>query len=170
MTGLSAWGEVTMMMGHGQTQRNSKRMMRGRLLATFVLLGALAATSTGCRTDSDNIKAWASKSQGPRKLVAVLTHDKYAMDLRVDAALTLISMKPRGGRRIGIQGTDEQPGLIDALAQMQPAARGAVVTRLVPKLEAEMKAPLPSAQAGQAVADPTIPYKDAAFALLTHDD
>lgn len=144
-------------------------MVRGRLLSTFVLLGALAAT-TACRTDTGNIKAWASKSQGPRKLVAVLTHDKYAMDLRVDAALTLISMKPRGGRRIGIQGTDEQPGLIDALAQMQPAARGAVVTRLVPKLEAEMKAPLPSAQAGQAVADPTIPYKDAAFALLTHDD
>ena len=33
-----------------------------------------------------------------------------------------------------------------------------------------MQKPLPSAQAGQAVADPTIPYKDAAFALLTHED
>jgi hypothetical protein len=145
-------------------------MVRGRFLSTFVLLGALAAGATACRTDSGNIKAWASKSQGPRKLVAVLTHEKYAMDLRVEAALTLVSMKPRGGRRIGIQGTDEQPGLIDALAQMQPAARGAIVTRLVPKLEEEMQKPLPAAQAGQAVADPTIPYKDAAFALLTHED
>ncbi|HEY6077781.1 MAG TPA: hypothetical protein VIW29_03215 [Polyangiaceae bacterium] len=145
-------------------------MVRGRLLSTCVLLGALAASTTACRTDSANIKAWASKSQGPRKLVAVLTHEKYAMDLRVEAALTLVSMKPRGGRRIGIQGTDEQPGLIDALSQMQPAARGAIVTRLVPKLEEEMKQPLPPAQAGLAVADPTIPYKDAAFALLTHED
>jgi HEAT repeat protein len=145
-------------------------MMRGRLIPTFVLLGALAATSAGCRTDSGNIKAWASKSQGPRKLVAVLTHDKYAIDLRIEAALTLVSMKPRGGRRIGIQGTDEQPGLIDALATMQPAARSTIVTRLVPKLEEEMLKPLPAAQAGQGVADPTIPYKDAAFALLTHDD
>jgi HEAT repeat protein len=146
-------------------------MMRGRFFPACVLLGALAANTTACRTDSDNIKAWASKSQGPRKLVAVLTHDnKYPMDLRVEAALTLVSMKPRGGRRIGIQGNDDQPGLIDALAQMQPAARSAVVARLVPKLQEEMTKPLPSAQAGQAVADPTIPYKDAAFALLTHED
>jgi hypothetical protein len=144
-------------------------MKAGRLLRAAVLVGALS-TTTACRTDSDNIRAWASKSQGPRKLVAVLTHEKYAMDLRIEAALTLISMKPRGGRRIGIQGTDEQPGLIDALTQMPPAARSAIVTRLVPKLQEEMQKPLPPAQAGQAVADPTIPYKDAAFALLTHDD
>jgi hypothetical protein len=145
-------------------------MMRGRLLPTFVLLGALAAVASGCRTDEGNIKAWATKSQGPRKLVAVLTHEKYPLDLRIEAALTLVSMKPRGGRRIGIQGTDEQPGLIDALAQMPPAARSTIVSRLVPKLQEEMLKPLPPTQAGQAVADPTIPYKDAAFALLTHED
>src|SRR4029077_9562563 len=106
-----AQGRRNTMMGHSQTQRNSKRMMRGRLLPTFVLLGALAATSAGCRTDTANIQAWGSKSQGPKKLVAVLTHEKYSTDLRIEAALMLISMKPRGGRRIGIQGTDEQPGL-----------------------------------------------------------
>src|SRR5215212_6170793 len=133
MAGLLAQGRRNTMMGHGQTQRNSKRMMRARLLPTFVLLGALAATSAGCRTDSGNIQAWGSKSQGPKKLVAVLTHEKYPTDLRIEAALMLVSMKPRGGRRIGIQGTDEQPGLIDALAQMQPAARNTIVTRLVPK-------------------------------------
>ena len=145
-------------------------MMRARLIPTFVLLGALSVAATGCRTDSTNIEAWGRKSQGPKKLVAVLTHEKYPIDLRIEAALMLVSMKPRGGRRIGIQGTDEQPGLIDALAQMQPAARHAVVTRLVPKLQEEMLKPLPPTQAGVAVADPTIPYKDAAFALLTHDD
>jgi hypothetical protein len=145
-------------------------MMRARLIPTFVLLGALSVAATGCRTDSTNIEAWGRKSQGPKKLVAVLTHEKYPIDLRIEAALMLVSMKPRGGRRIGIQGTDEQPGLIDALAQMQPAARHAIVSRLVPKLQEEMLKPLPPTQAGVAVADPTIPYKDAAFALLTHDD
>ncbi len=144
-------------------------MMRGRFLPGCVLLGALALSTVACRTDSDNIKAWASKSQGPRKLVAVLTHDKYPMDLRIEAALTLVSMKPRGGRRVGIQGTDDQPGLIDALSQMQPAARNAIVQKLVPKLQEEMVKPLPPTQAGVAVTDPTVPYKDAAFALLTHD-
>src|SRR4051812_44028338 len=171
MAGLSAQGRRNTMTGHRETQRNPKGMMPGRFLPAIVLFGALCATATtGCRTDSGNIKAWASKSQGPRKLVAVLTHEKYPIDLRIEAALTLISMKPRGGRRIGIQGTDEQPGLIDALAQMQPAPRSAIVTRLVPKLQEEMLKPLPAAQAGQAVVDQTIPYKDAAFALLTHDD
>jgi hypothetical protein len=170
MTGLSGAGAKNIMMGHGQTQRNSKRMMRARLLPTCVLLGALAVAGTGCRTDSANIQAWGSKSQGPRKLVAVVTHEKYPIDLRIEAALMLVSMKPRGGRRIGIQGTDEQPGLIEALAQMQPAARTAIVSRLVPKLQEEMLKPLPPTQAGVAVADPTIPYKDAAFALLTHDE
>jgi len=145
-------------------------MMRGRLLPSLVLLGALFSAATGCRTDTGNIEAWGSKSQGPRKLVSVLTHDKYSTDLRIEAALMLVSMKPRGGRRIGIQGTDEQPGLIDALAQMPPAARTTIVARLVPKLEEEMLKPLPATQAGVAVADPTIPYKDAAFALLTFDD
>lgn len=170
MAGLSGAGAKNTMMGHGQTQRNSKRMMRPRFLPAFVLLGALAATSVACRTDSGNIQAWGSKSQGPRKLVAVLTHEKYPTDLRIEAAMMLVSMKPRGGRRIGIQGNDEQPGLIDALAQMQPAARNAIVARLVPKLQEEMLKPLPTAQAGVAVADPSVPYKDAAFALLTHDD
>lgn len=170
MAGLSGAGAKNTMMGHGQTQRNSKRMMRARLIPTFVILGALAAAATGCRTDSDNIEAWGRKSQGPKKLVAVLTHEKYPTELRIEAALMLVSMKPRGGRRIGIQGTDEQPGLIDALAQMQPAARTAIVSRLVPKLQEEMLKPLPATQAGVAVADHTIPYKDAAFALLTHED
>ena len=144
MAGLSGAGAKNTMMGLGQTQRNSKRMMRARLIPTFVLLAALAATNAGCRTDSGNIQAWGSKSQGPRKLVAVLTHEKYPTELRIEAALMLVSMKPRGGRRIGIQGTDEQPGLIDALAQMQPASRTAIVARLVPKLQEEMLKPLPA--------------------------
>ena len=158
-------GEVSDMTGQktkGTTQR------RRSAVGAFVLSMALGLA--GCRTDGGDVERWANTAQGPRKLVAVLTHDKYPTDLRIEAAMMLVSMKPRGGRRIGIQGTDEQPGLIDALAQMQPASRTAIVTRLVPKLQQEMLKPLPAAQAGVAVADLTVPYKDAAFALLTHDD
>jgi hypothetical protein len=42
---------------------------------------------------------------------------------------------------------------------------------MIPKLEEEMRKPPPKAQAGQpAPADPTFPYKDAAFALLTQSE
>src|SRR5688572_7352832 len=114
----------------------SRRTPRTTLLGALVL--AFGIGLTGCRTGSDDIERWANTSQGPRKLVAVLTHDKYPMELRLEAALTLVRMKPRGGRRIGIQGTDEQPGLIGALTHMDPASRGAIVAQLVPALTTEI--------------------------------
>ena len=100
------------------------------LVSTFALAGAVA----GCRTTKEDVERWANTTQGPRKLVAVLTHEKYPIELRVEAALTLIRMKPRGGRRVGIQGTDDQPGLIDALASMPPPERGKIVNRARPEL------------------------------------
>ncbi len=138
---------------------------------TAVAALALAlAFGIGCRTTTDNIHKWETTAQGPRKLVAVLTHEKYPTDLRVEAALTLVRMKPRSGRRVGIQGNDEQPGLIGALSQMAPANRNAIVARLVPALHSEIVRPLRVAAAGQPPsADPSIPYKDAAFALLVQE-
>ncbi len=140
----------------------------GRALgrSAVVLVLALGA----CRTSDDDIQRWANTVQGPRKLLSVLTHDKYPVELRTDAALALVSMKPRAGRRIGIQGSDDQPALTEALAQLPPASRSAIIGRLIPKLLEEMKKPLPPTQAGQpARSDPSVPYKDAAFALLTHN-
>lgn len=139
----------------------------GRALGAAVIVAALALA--GCRTSKEDVQRWANTAQGPRKLVAVLTHDKYPIELRVEAALTLITMKPRSGRRIGIQGGDDQVGLITALSQMPPAQRTAVVSRLVPELESRIKAPPPVQTPGQPVPDPSVPHKDAAFALLTHD-
>lgn len=139
--------------------------LKSRVLGATAITIALALA--GCRTSDEDVHRWANTAQGPRKLVAVLVHDKYPIDLRVEAALTLIRMKPRSGRRIGIQGSDDQVGLIAALGQMPPAARNAIVTRLLPRLEEELKRPLPAAPPGQVQQDPSIPYKDAAFALLT---
>ena len=139
----------------------------GRTLAMATIVAAL--TSGACRTSTEDIERWATRSQGPKKLVAVLVHDKYPLELRVEAALTLIGMKPRNGRRVGIQGSDEHIGLVGALVQLSPAARSAIVQALVPRLEAEMRKPVPKPAAGQPPGDPSVPYKDAAFALLTHD-
>jgi Tfp pilus assembly protein PilP len=138
---------------------------RGLALAFPLLL----ISAAGCRTTSEDVNRWASTVQGPKKLVAVLTHDKYPIDLRVEAAAALVRMKPRNGRRVGIEGSDDQAGLMASLSQMSPVERSAIVSRLVPALEAEVKKPPPVAQGGQVAADPSIPYKDAAFALLKYE-
>ena len=139
-------------------------------------LGAALVTvmlGTGCRTSPRDVQRWGTTKQGPRKLVAVLTHDKYLLDLRVEAARTLIEMKPRNGKRVGIVGEDGDPenrGLIDALASLSSPERAAVIGRLVPSIVAELRRPVPTGLPGQpAPADPSIPYKDTAFALLTHE-
>jgi hypothetical protein len=156
----------------GQTTKSAtwSAGVRTRLgFFTGAALLALAVSTGACRTDKDNIQRWATTVQGPKKLIAVLTHDKYPIDLRVEAALALVSMKPRNGRRVGIDGSDDHPGLISSLGQLPPTARTAIVARLVPALEAQVKRPPPVVQGGQVAPDPSVPYKDAAFALLTHE-
>lgn len=138
--------------------------------ALTLALSAGAVSLIGCRTTADDVHGWARKSQGPKRLVAVLTHDKYPLDLRVEAAMTLVRMKPRGGRRIGIQGSDDYEGLIDALKRLAPDTRAKIVAGMAPQLEENMLKPLPKPQGDEVVEDESFPYKDAAYALLTTDD
>ena len=135
----------------------------GRLLPALVFTATLGlATSVqGCRTTTDDVERWANTANGPRKLVAVLMHDKYPLDLRVEAAMTMIRMKPRGGRRVGIE------SLTSALDELTPPERSRIVTELVPRLETEIRRPPPPP--GKAP-DPSFPFKDAAYALLTQED
>ncbi|HTV19036.1 MAG TPA: hypothetical protein VMG12_10205 [Polyangiaceae bacterium] len=128
---------------------------------------ALAASMVGamaCRTSVDDVHRWANTLQGPRKIVAVMTHDKYPDDLRVEAAMTLVRMKPRSGRRVGI---DE---LVSGLDALPAPGRAKIVTGMVPILEKEIQKAPPAEPAPGAArdADTTFPYKDAAFALLTN--
>lgn len=118
----------------------------------------LCLTTAGCRTDSEDVQRWANTQQGPRKLVAVLVHGKYPRPLRVEAAMTLIGMRARGGRRVGIDQT------LEALAAMDASERDRLVAALVPELIAKLGEPAPAAGAS----DESLPYKDAAFELLTH--
>jgi hypothetical protein len=142
-----------------------------RVLSCVAVLAVTAAAAClpGCRTTNADVERWTETLNGPRKLVAVVTHAKYAPELRVAAAMALVRMKPRGGQHVGLQGEgeqSEQPGLLRALAGMPPASRAKIVSGMVPFLVRGMRGPAPAPGAS----DPSIPYKDAAYALLTHDD
>jgi hypothetical protein len=134
---------------------NATRRVTIGVLALAVLLG-------GCRTTERDIERWGSTRQGPTKLVAVITHDKYPTALRVQAAVTLIDMKPRGGQRIGID------KLFEALPQLPAAERGHIASGLVAAIVKVLEHPPPKLkQADKSPLDPSIPYKDTAYGLLT---
>ena len=119
---------------------------------------------SGCRVAEDDVHRWESTAHGPEKLRAVLIHDKYDTALRVESAMSLIRMKPRAGRRVGIG------IMVDALAGISPETRQVIVASLVPDIIAELKKPPPIGQANQAPPpDPSFSYKDAAYAMLTSD-
>lgn len=126
-----------------------------------MLAGVLVA---GCRVNENDVRRWEGTEHGPDKLVAVMMHDKYEPSLRVQSALALVRMRPRGGRRVGIT------RMVDSMAALSPEARRMIVAGLVPTLVEEMGKPPPVVQAGgQMPPDLSIPYKDAAFALLSFD-
>jgi hypothetical protein len=147
-----------------------------------VRLASLAAALTagtqlvGCRVDENDIKRWETTVHGPTKLVAVIEHDKYAMPLRTDAAMTLVAMPPRGGVRRGVQlltgeynDEDGNPRQ-GALVGLSPETRKQIVNGMAPELIKEMQAAPPARKEGDAIpADPSVPYKDAAYAMLSHD-
>jgi hypothetical protein len=126
-------------------------------------LAASLAGALGCRTNVDDVHRWANTQQGPRKIVAVMTHDKYPDELRIEAAMTLVRMKPRSGRRVGID------DLVTGLTDLPAPSRAKIVGGMVPVLEKEIRKPPPAEPEPDKPrkVDTTFPYKDAAFALLT---
>ena len=141
-----------------------KCVPRSARAAIVVGILASAAPSVGCRVDEDNVHRWESTERGPAKLVAVLEHDKYAFPLRTEAALSLIRMRPRAGRRIGIE------LLTNSLSEIPVDARQQIVDGMTPELVHQLQAPAPVKASENAIPpDPSIPYKDAAFAMLQHE-
>src|SRR5690606_12787706 len=86
-----------------------KRALRRSSHLSVLLLSVFLLA--GCRVTTEEVRGWARKASGPRKLAAVVQHDKYRPALRVDAAMALITMKPRGGRNVGLQGSEDSKGL-----------------------------------------------------------
>lgn len=130
-----------------------------QLCSTAALSACLLA---GCRTGTDDVQRWANTQQGPRKIVAVMSHDKYPDPLRIEAAMTLVKMKPRAGRRVGID------NLVTGLGELPPPTRERIVTGLMPALEEGIRQPPPAKDpSGAHPPDGSFAYKDAAYALLT---
>jgi hypothetical protein len=147
-----------------------------RALAVGVGMTLSAGLVSGCRVSESDVHRWEITERGPYKLVAVIAHEKYATPLRVDAALSLIRMPPRGGQRQGIkylvngykdEDSNERPG---ALMQVSEEQRRKIVIGMAPDVVREIQAPPPAHNAdGTVPPDPSIPFKDVAFALLSHE-
>jgi len=159
-------------MGQGRLGTSS----RARSLCFVLATAALPVASAGCRVNEGDVKRWETTQRGPHKLVAVITHDKYPMELRTDAAMSLIRMPARGGTRQGIKflidkyKNEEGEEREGALNQLNQETKQQVVDRLVPLLIEELKPPPPPrTPEGRLPPDLTVPYKDAAFAMLIHE-
>lgn len=147
-----------------------------RSLCFAVGMATLPMAAAGCRVSEEDVKRWETTQRGPYKLVAVVTHDKYPLELRTEAATSLIRMPPRSGVRQGIKFlvekyTDEEGEEREgALVQLSEESRQPIVDGLVSRIIEELKAPPPvRTPDGRLPPDLTIPYKDAGFALLIHD-
>lgn len=141
---------------------------------TVAMVASFAAA--GCRVSETDVKRWETTQRGPHKLVAVITHDKYPVELRTEAAMSLIRMPARGGARQGIkflvdkykdeEGKDRE----GALVQLSEDTRRQIVDRMAPLLIEQLKHPPPArTPEGRVPPDPSIPYKDAAFSMLVHE-
>lgn len=155
------------------------RKARGGSLPAIALGVAILATAAGiggCAVSESDAHRWETTENGPEKLYAIVAHDKYSWPLREEAALSLIRMRPRNGKRIGLEysilGYDTPEGKgPGALAVLGDDARRRIVDGIAPKLIEQIGQPPPPPPTEGAVVqpDPSIPYKDGAFALLSHE-
>jgi hypothetical protein len=144
--------------------------------ALVALMAGLGGMATGCAVSESDVLRWETTEGGPEKLYAIVTHDKYSWSLREDAALSLIHMRPRNGKRVGLEylvlGYDTPLGKVPgALSVLPDDARKRIVDDIAPKLVDVMQQPPPAKPTdGSALQpDPSISYKDAAFGLLSHE-
>ncbi len=160
------------------SSRTTPSMWPARAILLASVIGTLGATSVlgGCAVSETDVKRWEGTERGPLKLVAVLTHDKYRPELRVEAALSLVRMRPRGGKKVGFTmlfdkyKDDEGVWREGALKQLDEENRKMVVNGMAPTLVKEMEsAPPPRTPEGRLPEDLSIPYKDAAFAMLSNE-
>jgi hypothetical protein len=142
----------------------------------MLVVSGLSAGLGGCAVSESDVHRWEMTEGGPEKLYAIVTHEKYAWSLREEAALSLVRMRPRNGKRIGLEyfalGYDTPLGRIQgALSVLGEEARRHIVEDITPKLVAQILQPPPPrpAEGSPAQPDTSIPYKDAAFAMLSHE-
>lgn len=158
--------------------QSNRRAWSGLFRAAFVATGLLGAvlTTSGCSVSDSDVKRWEKTERGPFKLYAVITHDKFALPLRTEAALAFIRMAPRNGKRIGSDclmdkcKDDNEDWQQGALLVLSEERRKDLVNSMTPELVKNIKlAPGKRGDDGRLATDPSLPYKDAAFAMLSHE-
>ena len=161
-------------MNRRERRLSMRAWARGICLA--VGIGTLSIAASGCRVSESDVKRWETTQRGPYKLVAVITHDKYPLELRTEAAMSLVRMPARGGVRQGIKFLIEKYKDEDgvdrdgALVQLSEETRRQIVDQMVPLLVEQLKPPPPArTPEGRLPPDLTVPYKDAGFAMLIHE-
>lgn len=158
--------------------QSNRRAWSGLFRAAFVATGLLGAvlTTSGCSVSDSDVKRWEKTERGPFKLYAVVTHDKFAPALRTEAALSFIRMAPRNGKRIGAEclidkcKDDNEEWQQGALLVLSEEKRKELVNNMTPELVRNIKlTPGKRGEDGRLATDPSIPFKDAAFAMLSHE-
>jgi hypothetical protein len=122
--------------------------MKTRMILVFLI--AIGMVFGGCTVTSSDIQKWKTTQKGPEKLAAVLLDDKYAPQLRAEAAWSLASI-------------GEWDKYDKALKVIEPPGRGRVIDALVPvlvKAVEEGNAPPSPPTADQVAA------KDALFVVM----
>jgi hypothetical protein len=134
--------------------------MRPRLRNFILGTGLLAlAAAAGCKVGQADVEKWKGTVKGPGKMVAVISADKYDLELRAYAALGLVDME-----RHDVDGVSE---LLNAMDKLDASTRDRIIESLVPGLLKLMQTGEATAPAGAEGPPPRqIRAKDAAFALI----
>jgi hypothetical protein len=131
-----------------------RRPFTFRVFLAFALFSTGALT--GCAIGSDDIQHWKQTQKGPEKILKVMSSDRYAIELRSEAALAMVELD-----RTDVAGLHELATTLDAMASSEPQAVEAIVRDLAPRLSSMMKG-----KPGEPATPAQVRAKDAAFKLV----
>jgi hypothetical protein len=127
----------------------------------FVLCSATAVLLAGCKVDSDDIQYWKNTVKGPARLAAVVGSDRYAPELRTEAALAIVEMDRSDVDALGILKKS-----LDDLRAEDPASSQKIVSGMVPRLQTLLSDDAPPEGTGP---DPIqVRAKDAAYMVTPY--
>ncbi len=97
----------------------------------IVLCSTAAMLAAGCKVDSDDVQRWKETVKGPSRLAAVIGSERYDTELRTEAALAIVEME-----RSDVDALALLKKSLDDLRSEDPAASQAIVSGMLPRLEA----------------------------------
>lgn len=129
---------------------------------SFLLVLLLGAGQlVACKANEKDLEMWKDTVKGPDKIKAVMLSDKYSVDLRSKAALTLVEMDRRD-----VEAVDEFKKNVQRLDN---GVRNEVIHQILPGLKELMnEAPAVEGPDSNQLSEAQIRAKDAAYVLAPH--